>query len=144
MTIHATAIVLGPLGFLITGRSGSGKSSLALAAMEACRAQGGFAALVADDRCLLEVVNHKALATCPPVLAGLVEMRGFGIVDTGFITSAVIDIVIELQNLETIERLPQAHSTTLAGVTFPLFALPQRQILTSVPILMHILRQRRF
>lgn len=144
MTIHATAIVLGPLGFLITGRSGSGKSSLALAAIEACRAQGGFAAMVADDRCLLEIANNRAIATCPPVLAGLVEMRGLDIVQTSFIASAVMDIVIDLQNPGTIERLPPAQSTTLAGITFPLFALPQRQILTSVAILMHILRQRRF
>ena len=43
-TIHASAVALGPVGLLIMGASGSGKSSLALELM----ARG--AKLVADDQ----------------------------------------------------------------------------------------------
>ena len=66
-TVHATAIVIGETGVLIRGRSGSGKSSLALALVARVRLAGGFAAFVADDR----VARHQ-----PPCAA--VRAADFG------------------------------------------------------------------
>ena len=66
MNIHATAVALGSLGVLIEGLPGSGKTSLALAAIEKLQSQNRFAALVADDQCLIEAVNGKLIVTCPP------------------------------------------------------------------------------
>ena len=49
VNIHATALLAGRAGVLIEGSSGAGKSSLALAALEAFALRGRFAALVGDE-----------------------------------------------------------------------------------------------
>lgn len=48
--VHGTAAVVGEAGVLIRGASGAGKSSLALALVDAAAARGLFARLVGDDR----------------------------------------------------------------------------------------------
>ena len=73
-TVHATAISLPAGGVLLMGPSGAGKSSLAyrLIARDSAR-------LVADDRVRL-VAHQNALYAEPPArLAGLMEVRGIGI-----------------------------------------------------------------
>ena len=60
-TVHATAIVIGETGVLIRGRSGSGKSSLALALVARVRLAGGFAAFVADDRVALAPAGGRSV-----------------------------------------------------------------------------------
>lgn len=80
--LHATALALGvdadgPLaGVLIFGKSGSGKSSLALAAIEACPWRR--TAIVADDAVVLKAQGKRLFARAPGPIAGLVEARGFG------------------------------------------------------------------
>jgi HPr kinase/phosphorylase len=61
-TIHASAVLIGARAVLIQGPSGSGKSQLALALLEA--AQTGtlsFAQLVADDRAEVEAMHGRLL-----------------------------------------------------------------------------------
>ncbi|RUX64203.1 HPr kinase/phosphorylase, partial [Mesorhizobium sp. M7A.F.Ca.US.014.04.1.1] len=48
--IHATMVLIGERGILITGASGSGKTALALALIDHCRQRGSFARLVGDDQ----------------------------------------------------------------------------------------------
>ncbi len=144
MNIHATAVALGALGVLIEGLSGSGKTSFALAAIEKMQSQNHFAALVADDQCLIEIANGRLIATCPPALIGLVELRGFGVVETCTLQSVVVDIVVRLVDEVKIERLPEPKSVTLNGVELPVFELPSRQIAVCLPILMQIVKDRRF
>ncbi|MFZ3585333.1 HPr kinase/phosphorylase [Loktanella sp. DJP18] len=72
-TVHATAVAIAGRGVLIRGRSGAGKSALALDLM----AFG--AVLIADDRVHLTRRGDRILATCPPVLSGLTEARGLGL-----------------------------------------------------------------
>lgn len=141
---HATAIVLGATGFLIEGQSGSGKTSLALAAIQAIRGQNSFAAMVADDQCLIESCNGRLIATCPPVLSGITEMRNLGIIKCPALSSAVIDIVIKLVPHAEIERMPEPKSVEIAGVKLPLYALPRCQTAVSMPIMLQIFEQRRF
>ena len=143
MNRHATAIALGTLGVLIEGPSGSGKSSLALAAIEHISSKGLFAALVADDQCLIEIANNLVIASCPPQLTGFVEMRGLGIVKHPNTNSSVIDIVIRLVEHNEMERIPEARTVAIAGVQLPVFQLPARQIAMSLPLLCHILESRR-
>ena len=79
VSLHGAAVAVGEAGVLIRGVSGAGKSSLALALVEAAVARGMFARLVADDRVLLEVLNGRLLARPHPAIAGRVERRGQGI-----------------------------------------------------------------
>ena len=79
-TIHATCLLIGPHGVLIRGPAGAGKTSLALALIEACHAEGRFARLVADDRVHVEPLNGRLVARTPAEIAGKVERRGLGIV----------------------------------------------------------------
>jgi serine kinase of HPr protein (carbohydrate metabolism regulator) len=104
VNLHATAIALGPAGVLIQGPSGSGKTSLALAAIDTFKKQNWFATLVADDQCLIEARHGQLIATCPPSLAGLIEMRGLGIVNHAYISAIVVDLIIRLVDQHQIER----------------------------------------
>ena len=74
-TVHATAVLVGADGVLIRGESGSGKSALALALIE----RG--ARLIADDRLTLSGCHGRIVATAPGATAGLIELRGRGIVE---------------------------------------------------------------
>jgi serine kinase of HPr protein (carbohydrate metabolism regulator) len=142
--LHATAIALGPMGFLIEGPSGCGKTSLALAAIDQMRSQNQFAVLVADDQCVLETANGKLIANCPPALTGLVEMRGLGVVHHPNLLAVVINCVIRLIEPENVVRMPDQKFAMIAGLKLPVFELPQRQIAVSAPILMQIVKDRRF
>lgn len=144
MNVHGTALTFASCGFLIEGPPGSGKTALALAAITEAGRQGRFAALVADDQCLMEVAHGRLIASCPPVLRGLAEMRNLGIVDCAFAGSAIIDCVIRLVEAATIERMPQPQSTRMAGIEVPVFECPARQIVISLPILMQLTVKLRF
>jgi HPr kinase/phosphorylase len=61
-------------GILITGPAQSGKSSLALALIEA----GGL--LVSDDQTLITPAPQGLLALPPEGMGGLIEIAGYGIV----------------------------------------------------------------
>ena len=63
--IHATAVLLGDRGVLITGASGAGKTTLALALVHECRSRGWFAALVADDQLFLSSQGGHLLCSVP-------------------------------------------------------------------------------
>jgi serine kinase of HPr protein (carbohydrate metabolism regulator) len=144
MNMHATGVALGSTGVLIEGVSGSGKTSLALAAIQRFQSQNRFAALVADDQCLAEAAGGRLIASCPPVLAGLAEMRGLGIVQQHTLSSVVIDAVMRLVDQRDIERLPQRELSTIDGVKLPVFNLPRRQIVIALPILCKIIDDRLF
>lgn len=68
--IHASCAARRGQGILLTGPSGAGKSDLLLRLVDA-----GYD-LVADDRVCL----HDGWASAPPKLAGLLEVRGIGII----------------------------------------------------------------
>ena len=74
VNIHASCVAIGRHGVLLLGRSGSGKSDLALRLID----QG--AVLVADDRTILFVEKGVLHARAPSSIRGLIEVRGVGIV----------------------------------------------------------------
>jgi len=86
-------------GVLLIGRSGAGKSDLAL------RLIGRGAKLVSDDRTELFLRRGKLLASAPRALAGLMEIRGVGIVELPYARSVSVALVVELS--AQVKRLPE-------------------------------------
>jgi hypothetical protein len=74
MNIHASCVAIGGAGVLLLGRSGAGKSDLALRLID----EG--AVLVADDRVLLSAKKGALHAGAPGTIHGMMEIRGLGIV----------------------------------------------------------------
>jgi len=121
-TIHAGAVRVGRHGVLVLGAPGSGKSSLLLALIEDPRQD---AILVADDRVVLSA-SDVLVARAPDVLAGLMEVRGVGIVRRPFVPESVIDLVVELRPIGDCPRLPDGEDrlAVLAGIALPRLILP--------------------
>lgn len=107
-SIHGTAIAVGRHGVLIRGRSGSGKSDLALRCLAV--PIGPFAAeqplLVADDRVVAQAGPASVVMTAPPPLRGLLEVRGIGILPMPSVESADLVLVADITEAERIDRLP--------------------------------------
>ena len=109
--IHATCVVLGQLGasfdappdagILLLGDSGSGKSDLALRMIE----RGAI--LVADDRVDLSVFEQKLFAAVPGTIAGLLEVRGAGIVRMPSESRAQIMLAVLLVPTTDVPRMPE-------------------------------------
>jgi serine kinase of HPr protein (carbohydrate metabolism regulator) len=117
--IHATCISYNKKGILIIGKSGSGKSDLALR-MIMCKG----AKLVSDDRTDISFKNKNIYAQPPQTIEGLLEVRGFGIKKLPFIKRQKINLAVELvDNLKKIERLPDADFYTIEGMKIPLIKL---------------------
>ena len=109
--LHATAIVLGSTGILISGPSGAGKSELALALLHGARLNGLHAALVADDQVLISCVAGRVIAGAPAAIAGLIEIRGSGLAKIPHLESAVMDFALMPVPSDAAERMPPSDST---------------------------------
>ena len=107
--VHATAVVVGEAGILIRGRSGRGKSALALALLELAHERGLFARLIGDDRVLLEAQGGRMLLSGAPEVLSLIERRGYGLESRAVERSAVARLVVDLLDEgETAARMPEA------------------------------------
>jgi HPr kinase/phosphorylase len=116
-TIHASAVLVDARAVLIRGPSGAGKSRLALDLLDAARSgRLGFARLVADDRAALEASHGRLLVRPAPTLAGLLEVRGLGIMRVPHEPVAVVGLVVDLA--ADAERLPAAAArrTVVDGI----------------------------
>jgi len=127
VNIHATAIRLGKAGaafgapasagVLLVGPSGSGKSDLAL------RLIALGAELVADDRTDLFTRNGALWARVPARIAGLLEVRGVGILALPHVKQVRVALVADLGKAP--DRLPEpARFATPAALRLPLEAAP--------------------
>ncbi|MEC4595049.1 MULTISPECIES: HPr kinase/phosphorylase [Nitrospirillum] len=117
--VHATCVSVGGAGVLLRGPSGSGKSDLALRLVDA------GALLVADDQVDLvaDPTGTLLTATAPECLAGLIEVRGLGILPAPATPSAFVRLVVDLVDRDAVSRLPDPAAVTLAGVAVPRVAL---------------------
>lgn len=115
---HASAVRVGSRGVLIRGEPGAGKSSLALALLF-----GGpsDATLIADDRVILSADNSRLAASVPEPVAGLLEVRGVGIVRLPYVAEAWIDLVADLAPLAACPRLPDESEALveIGGIRIP-------------------------
>lgn len=115
-TIHAGCVARGGRGILIGGRSGSGKSDLALRLID----RG--AVLVSDDYTSVRVEDGRLIASAPQKIAGKMEVRGVGIVSARTAGAVPVALFVDLDT--GVERLPEPGDTrSIAGVAIPAIAL---------------------
>jgi serine kinase of HPr protein (carbohydrate metabolism regulator) len=115
-TVHASAVSIDGRAVLIGGRSGTGKSDLALRLID----RGGV--LISDDYTFVRRVNGRALACAPPNIIGKIEVRGVGIAEMPHVQDVPIGLFVDLDVAP--ERLPEpGDRRMLAGVAIPTIAL---------------------
>lgn len=106
--LHASCVACAGRGVLILGKSGAGKSALALQLI----ALG--ADLISDDRTEIWTDGATLHARAPDSIRGLIEARGVGILQMPHLSSIEIALVIDLDQTET-ERLPPRRRVILLG-----------------------------
>lgn len=109
--LHVTTVALDGRGVLLRGPSGSGKSDLALRLID------GGGRLISDDYTELSVRDDVLWAGPPETIAGLMEVRGVGVVrlcDSAPDPVPAVLLVDLVHDAEAIERLPDPETEALA------------------------------
>ena len=112
LIMHATCVDINGSGVLIVGRSGSGKSSLAINLI----ALGST--LVADDQCEIVKKNNKLSVFKPTSLPSSIEIRGVGLVSVPMAVETSLDWVVNMDEAEK-ERMPDLRFTEIDGYKIP-------------------------
>ena len=111
--LHATTVVKDGRAVVIAGRSGSGKSDLALRLFDR-----GFG-LVSDDQTFVSKTDDRLIARAPPSIRGKLEVRGIGIVEVEPVDDVPICLIVELS--DAVARMPEAGLTRmLLGIAVPM------------------------
>lgn len=118
--MHGTCVLIGPRAVLLRGASGAGKSDLALRLISS---EGPSAMLVADDQVALKVEQDRLIASPPVALAGLLEIRGLGLLPLPFAPQAEVALAVDLVPREDVPRMPEPRFLDIEGVELPLIAL---------------------
>lgn len=126
VNMHATGLVVAGAGVIVTGASGSGKSSLAFELLERGRATGRFSCLVADDQIFLSGQSGGLVMETPAPIAGLAEMRGYGVARVDHEPAAVVDLMVELVPPGEAPRHRRDKVRTVEGVEIPCLELAER------------------
>lgn len=115
--VHGTAVAIDGAAVLLRGASGAGKSDLALRLID----RG--ARLVADDQAELRRAEDHVLVGAPPVIAGLIEVRGVGILRLDAVPATRLALLVDLVSSAEVERLPGSRFEEILGVAVPVIAL---------------------
>ena len=111
-TLHASCVAIAGRAVLIQGLSGSGKSDLALRLID----RGGV--LVCDDYTVVQRLGEKLIASAPANIAGLIEVRGLGLVTMPFQNEVPVALIVNIS--DSVTRMPDDRDTqTIAGVVLP-------------------------
>jgi HPr kinase/phosphorylase len=97
--MHGSCVSKDGDAILVVGPPGSGKSDLALRLLSR-----GFE-LVADDQ--VDIVD--GIASCPAELAGMLEVRGIGIVRLPYRSTARLALIVELDGHADRMPVPRRH-----------------------------------
>lgn len=112
----ATCVAVHGRAVLIEGPSGSGKSALALALID----RG--AVLIGDDGVTLEQRGNALLASPPPRIAGLLEVRNLGLLTFPVAQDVPVALVLRLDP-DAPRFVDAAEAAELAGASLPLLRL---------------------
>jgi serine kinase of HPr protein (carbohydrate metabolism regulator) len=114
-TLHVSCVAKDGRAVLISGRSGSGKSDLALRLID----RGAI--LVSDDYTMVRRVSGRLLARAPDNIEGKIEVRGVGVLEFDTVSDVPVCLFVDLER--DVERLPpEGENIRIAGVDVPLIA----------------------
>ena len=131
--IHGVLMNVYGVGVLLRGKSGVGKSEIALELIK----KGHI--LIADDRVDVARIHNKIIGVVPELLKDMLEIRGLGIIDVtklfGITASAhqcQLKLVIDLQRWDTAEGFERKVNEeksyeTLFGIDIPKIVFPVRE-----------------
>jgi len=117
LLVHGTVVAIEGEAMLLRGPPGAGKSDLALRLID------GGARLVADDQALLRRAGNHVLARAPAAIAGLIEVRGVGILHVDPADEAPLSLLVDLVRSAEVERLPESRFEVVLGLPIPRIAL---------------------
>ena len=127
--VHGTGLLLGSTGLLLRGPSGAGKSVLALSLLDRWEGRGLPAFLVSDDRVDLVQTGRDLSMKAPETLAGLIELRGRGIVRRPHRSLVTLNLVIDLVP-DLVRMLEEdAMVTEIAGCTLARAPVPAADVI---------------
>lgn len=114
--LHASCVAKDGRAILLSGRSGAGKSDLALRLID----RG--AQFVSDDYTMVRRVSGRLLASAPATIDGKMEVRGIGLVDMDAVRDVPVGLLVDLE--APVERLPAPRDPlVVAGISLPVIAL---------------------
>lgn len=119
--MHGTCVACGARALLLRGPSGAGKSDLAFRLIRADAA--GETRLVADDQVRLVRDGARLVASAPEMLAGLIELRGLGLVEVPDAARGDVMLIVDLVPREEVPRLAEPRHEEIAGLRLPVLAL---------------------
>ena len=124
-TLHCSTVAIDGRAVMIEGRSGSGKSDLALRLID----RG--ARLVSDDYTVAQRKGKRLLATPPDTIAGKMEVRGIGLIDMEYVTDQPVALVVQL--FDVVDRMPPTpEMRVIAGISVPVMKIAPME--NSAPI----------
>jgi HPr kinase/phosphorylase len=119
--LHASCVQIDGMGVVLLGASGVGKSDLALRLID------GGALLVADDQLCVESGVAGLLGRPADNLAGLLEVRGLGIVRLPYCRVSPLGLVVELDRAGAVSRQPEPSTYCLLGTDLRHLRLDPRE-----------------
>lgn len=111
--LHGSAVACFGQGVLITGKSGAGKSALAL------RLLALGAELISDDRVLVSLQSGLLVLAAPDAIRGIVEARGVGLLRASSVDEAKLRLVVDLDQAPN-ARMPHVRSISILDVEIEL------------------------
>lgn len=128
--VHGTGLLLGSTGLLLRGQSSAGKSVLALSLLDRWEARSLPAFLVSDDRVDLVQTGRELSMRAPDSLAGLIELRGRGIVQRPHRNLVTLHLVIDMVP-DLVRMLEEdAMVTEIAGVKLARAPVPYGSVIS--------------
>lgn len=128
--VHAACVALDDWAVLLRGPAGAGKSDLGL------RLINSGAILVADDQVILADSGGFLRASPPTNIAGLLEVRGVGIMKMPYRQGVPLGLLIDLVPPDKVPRLPDARTDKIMGVELPVLALSSFESSTPAKVML--------
>jgi len=117
LLVHATAVAIEGGAILLRRPPAPAKSALALRLIE------DGARLIADDQTLLRRAGNHVLVRAPAAVAGLIEVRGVGILRVDYLDEAPLALVVDLVPSTEVERIPDDRFEVVLGLPIRMIAL---------------------